>query len=422
MSVHLSGVAGAWTLDEGEHVLGRDQRCRLRIADGRLSRQHARFVVQGEAVTIIDLGSANGVLLNGDRIRQPTRVHDGDAIVCGPCLFQVRIDGTSEPATAIIPPSPEALPGQDRVQTEAMDPVEMARLATPPSQVGRGLDPGIVAALTSSGLIRPPPLGKSAGKPPAKSGDTSQARVGLEPSDIQPATSGALSRHPGPMTMPGSTPVGRDGAGLLPSDARPVTDALTSELFPSQARSAVLRWRRLTAGVLETASIAGLLLLTTLPLVLTGLAAALVQAGAALDQGEIRFGHGDAAGFTDLLGALLMPSQWLHLGAWLLHLRTLPDQGPFLIAFAGCAGAVIVAEAVLIIGLVAGTVRHGAPWWHRRLGLIVVDRRTGYRLSWMQASMRWFLAGALLPTGLVTSVLEVRSLADRLCRSEIRRG
>jgi pSer/pThr/pTyr-binding forkhead associated (FHA) protein len=47
--------------------VGRDPRCDISSADPQLSRRHAEFVVSGPHVVVRDLGSRNGVFVNGRR-------------------------------------------------------------------------------------------------------------------------------------------------------------------------------------------------------------------------------------------------------------------------------------------------------------------------------------------------------------------
>ena len=53
-----------WRLDDGNYIIGRHSDCDLRIADGRLSRQHARLTLAGSRAQVVDLGSRNGVFVD----------------------------------------------------------------------------------------------------------------------------------------------------------------------------------------------------------------------------------------------------------------------------------------------------------------------------------------------------------------------
>jgi predicted component of type VI protein secretion system len=70
-------------LIEGQFAVGRSAGCQLSLDDPLVSRRHALLVVSPEGVTIEDLQSRNGVLLNGQRIPGRTKVQAGDKIVIG---------------------------------------------------------------------------------------------------------------------------------------------------------------------------------------------------------------------------------------------------------------------------------------------------------------------------------------------------
>ena len=58
-----------YPLKDGEVVIGRDPTCQLNFEDRTLSRQHAKIIINGDNLTVEDLDSVNGVLLNGGRLR-----------------------------------------------------------------------------------------------------------------------------------------------------------------------------------------------------------------------------------------------------------------------------------------------------------------------------------------------------------------
>jgi hypothetical protein len=55
-------------LPEGEFVVGRSSECNLALDDARVSRRHARFLIDVSSVQVEDLGSRNGVHVDGRRI------------------------------------------------------------------------------------------------------------------------------------------------------------------------------------------------------------------------------------------------------------------------------------------------------------------------------------------------------------------
>lgn len=68
---------------EGSPLIGRGQRCHVRVDDNSVSRAHAKIVAAtGPRWTLEDLGSRNGTFVNGDRVdSRPLR--DGDNIQLG---------------------------------------------------------------------------------------------------------------------------------------------------------------------------------------------------------------------------------------------------------------------------------------------------------------------------------------------------
>ena len=63
-------------------VLGRSREADVRVSDVNVSRRHAELRQEGAGYWIVDLGSTNGVEVNGKRVDR-TRVRDGDRIVLG---------------------------------------------------------------------------------------------------------------------------------------------------------------------------------------------------------------------------------------------------------------------------------------------------------------------------------------------------
>lgn len=62
--------------------IGRGTDNDLRIEDAGISRHHAELRQEGGDVTVVDVGSTNGVLVNGHRVQQ-ARLRDGASLVLG---------------------------------------------------------------------------------------------------------------------------------------------------------------------------------------------------------------------------------------------------------------------------------------------------------------------------------------------------
>lgn len=72
---------------------GRGQRWDITLQDRAVSRPHAEITREGSAFTLTDLDSANGTLVNGELIRNPYLLQDGDAITFGEMVLVFRTGG-----------------------------------------------------------------------------------------------------------------------------------------------------------------------------------------------------------------------------------------------------------------------------------------------------------------------------------------
>jgi len=70
-------------LSEGEFAIGRNATCQLSLDDPLVSRRHAVFWVAAEELVVEDLGSRNGVLVNGQKIEGRVKVRPGDKVLIG---------------------------------------------------------------------------------------------------------------------------------------------------------------------------------------------------------------------------------------------------------------------------------------------------------------------------------------------------
>jgi hypothetical protein len=69
----------------GGATIGRSRECDIVLADSNVSRRHAELRPRGDGWTIIDLGSTNGVKVNGQAVRphEPHPVSAGDQLDVG---------------------------------------------------------------------------------------------------------------------------------------------------------------------------------------------------------------------------------------------------------------------------------------------------------------------------------------------------
>ena len=98
VSFRLKWVQGRVTLEEGEHLLGRDPDAEILLNAAGVSRRHARITIAAGRATIDDLGSKNGTFVGDDRVEASRSIGDGDVIRVGAValtLTMVRTPGTT---------------------------------------------------------------------------------------------------------------------------------------------------------------------------------------------------------------------------------------------------------------------------------------------------------------------------------------
>ena len=86
-------IADEYSFDEGEFVIGRSLQSDIILPSDNVSRRHARLYTQGGHCFIEDLGSANGVFLNGRRIEVTQEILHTGQIKVGD--YYLHIDSTA---------------------------------------------------------------------------------------------------------------------------------------------------------------------------------------------------------------------------------------------------------------------------------------------------------------------------------------
>ena len=85
-------------LPPGAFVIGRSSACNLSLDDALVSRRHATITNKADGVWVEDLGSRNGVVVNGARIPGPTKLVHLDRVTVGShdmVFVEVSEDGES---------------------------------------------------------------------------------------------------------------------------------------------------------------------------------------------------------------------------------------------------------------------------------------------------------------------------------------
>ena len=160
----------------GNIVVGRDPVCDLGGDDTLLSRRHAEFVVSDSTVTVRDLGSRNGVFVNGMKVAEDV-LHTGNLVRIGHLRLTYAEDSAplasalqaaASDTTALVPapsagqpsstPAPPLPPGDDDERTRLVP--APARVLTTPAAA---TDDEYTRLVSPPGLPAQPEAGGAAG-------------------------------------------------------------------------------------------------------------------------------------------------------------------------------------------------------------------------------------------------------------------
>ncbi|MBR5627532.1 MAG: FHA domain-containing protein, partial [Thermoguttaceae bacterium] len=99
MKVQLKVVGGAKagqliTINSPQFMIGRADDCHLKPRSELISRYHCIIISETGYIAIRDLGSKNGVYLNGERVALEQELKNGDRLIIGPLEFEVILSVT----------------------------------------------------------------------------------------------------------------------------------------------------------------------------------------------------------------------------------------------------------------------------------------------------------------------------------------
>ena len=426
MTVRLTSSHGSWVLPNGQTVFGRSKSCDICLLDSRLSRRHAGFHVDHSRVHIEDLTSTNGVLLNGSRIVGRQELTNGDQLVIGPCVITVIIDPTMRPSEVLRALTP-GVPGDKPVSGEDTD--IMAQAISDPGRghgsPSRQLDPAIAAATggkVDTDRLRPDEYRASSfgAVSPRRRTTTSTHR----PSDLPVTNESALAAaHDSAATVADNPPLMAPSSPRPPSASSP-GPVSTANPFASAPSVIAPAGRRLLAGMLDTFQAGALALALAVPPLVVGYALALRAAGAVLRDGLPRLSYtaDQPATLLQLAGTLLHGGGLSRAMEVAGELQEHYQRLPAVLLFTGVTVAVLAFVLTHLLLTVVATVLHGGPLWHRRLGLAIIDARTGAFPGWGRALARWSLLLVLWPIAVVTAAAGRTGLHDHVsgCRVHAR--
>jgi pSer/pThr/pTyr-binding forkhead associated (FHA) protein len=80
-------------------LIGRHPECDIRIDLSKISRRHCCVALAYDRVVIRDLGSHNGMRVNGRQVEE-ARLHAGDEVAIGPLIFRLEMEAAPQAASA----------------------------------------------------------------------------------------------------------------------------------------------------------------------------------------------------------------------------------------------------------------------------------------------------------------------------------
>ncbi|MFL5370024.1 MAG: FHA domain-containing protein [Myxococcales bacterium] len=87
-----SGLEKAYPMRQMTLTIGRSDQCDISVKDSSMSGRHAEIKKSDGDITIRDLGSANGIYLNGERIEE-AELYDGDVLRLGQTSIRIDVVG-----------------------------------------------------------------------------------------------------------------------------------------------------------------------------------------------------------------------------------------------------------------------------------------------------------------------------------------
>src|ERR1700733_1117573 len=80
-----------YSIEHGEYIIGRDASCPIVVDADLVSRHHARLTFNAFELVLEDLGSSNGVFIEGVQVQLPTRVRLDQEVQIGTARLFIRL-------------------------------------------------------------------------------------------------------------------------------------------------------------------------------------------------------------------------------------------------------------------------------------------------------------------------------------------
>jgi len=96
--IHGLDLGRKYDLMKETTIVGRSSKADIQVDQEAISRNHARFVIQGTKVLLKDLGSTNGTYVNDEMTSGEMQLRNGDLVKIGRTIFKFIAGGNIESA------------------------------------------------------------------------------------------------------------------------------------------------------------------------------------------------------------------------------------------------------------------------------------------------------------------------------------
>ncbi|NRA37918.1 MAG: FHA domain-containing protein [Planctomycetes bacterium] len=447
MTAVINGPYGKHVLREGYSILGRGDECDICLNDPRLSRSHARFFWCKGMLQIEDMNSHNGILVNGEVVHGLSNLFDGNLITIvlidetpdkAPCMSVADIHNNSNGNDIVPVERPKTLPDNNQTvaehssndsrktrrsktemegakqTTEIQDHTQEipASDQTPQTLSGR-------RALTSRRENKAPSEPYNLGAASTIS-DNYYAPAEANNENISPVR----PQHDESTVIHEIQPHAAADVHTQSQERERMNQLLPKESvasgFKIKKSGTVFVLMRICACIFDCVQIIILCVLLSFPILCGGYYMALSKNHAAIVQSLPTFDvQSEHLAWQEVALSFSTTDGWQR--AWKLvgEVYKLFPQS-FIWIFCAIAASLAAIALCLLFTLIAATTIKGAPFWHRKFQIVIVEKQNGFYPTPLRSCARWTLAILFTPLALLTCIMNIRGLHDHLSGCEIK--